>query len=251
MYKLVLVCNKRALTPKNDGYFGNRFWENTNFELQIVVPIDSAVKPIHLVKKNGELCEMAMKTSYCDEKLRVHTAVFSVQNTASRYLRAVQIHNGKNFILIDCGDGVMRKVGIVSQAGKFYLLDREICKEPERETDESENLGVVEWFDVFSGVGCIKTNCGQARIYWDCLLDEQGLVEPRPGEWIVFLWLEKPSVATTFQWEVDGNAIRFSARPSEEELRKALGRLHKLDDAAVSKEPSSFTVKLGDIAKLT
>lgn len=250
MYQLILLCNKRALTPMPNGYFGNRFWENTNFELQIVVPVDSAAKPIHLVKKNGGLCETEMKTKYCDGKFRVYTAVFSVKNTDSGYLRAVQNHNGKNFVIIDCGNGVVRKVGIVSQANKFYLLDREVGKEPEREACSVDNLSVVEWFDVFSGVGCLRAKNGMIRIYWDRLLDEQKLVEPKPGEWIVFSLLGIPSVTTTFQQEVVGNAIRFDTRPTDDELRKASGRLAQLDAAAIPKTTSTFTAKLGEIAKI-
>lgn len=248
MYKLILICNGQEVAAKADGYIGDKFRVNSDLELQIVIPVNSAVKPAHFVKHNNKMFQAELKANYRDENFRVHTAVFSVKTTASGYLRAVQNHNGKNFIVIDCGNGTVRKAGIVSQANKFYLLDREIQKEPEQEACGSDNLGVVEWFDVFSGVGCLRAKNGMIRFYWDCLLDETGLVEPKPGEWIVFARASIPQAATTFQREIASNAIRFTAHPSDEELRKAINRLMQMDAAAASNYTApTLTAKLGEI----
>lgn len=250
MYKLILSYKEKEVVLGSDGRIYNVLQEETNLELQIVVPVASAAKPMHLMKKGGEFLHADMKVNYADKNFRVYSANFRIVRTESGFLRAIQKHNGKNFIIIDCGDGSVRKAGIVSQGKKFYLLDREVRKEPLREeTGVPFYHGVVEWFDVFSGVGCVKTIIGQARFYWQ-IFESQGLIEPKAGEWIVFTRLSVPFVNTAFQNEIVGNAAVFPSRPDNETFRKAYNHLTQTDDATVPKGPTpTFTAKLGDIAK--
>jgi hypothetical protein len=101
---------------------------------------------------------------------------------------------------------------------------------------------------IILGGAASRAASGATRFYWDCLLDEAGLVEPKPGEWIVFARTSVPQAATAFKREVASYAIRFAARPEDEELCEVVARLKRMSVKITFTCTPPLTAKLGEIA---
>lgn len=259
MFDAYLIGNANVFEATASGYVGKKFTEGVNLQLCIVFPDSGNFRVLHHIKNNEKVeLQDALPASIKDGVVTYAIAmkVATVKNNDITY--ACLPHNNKNHVIVEITEGEVTrlfKVGVVSQKGRFFLLSREYYARQEFIDEMPENVGRVEWFDVFSGVGCLRIKDGSARIYWDRLvhpdIDEPNLAdcalcELKPGDWVIFDKLSEPAEKRTgFKKEVSGSALISKDAPTGKVLVAALSWLETFSVP----NSSGWAPKLGDIFK--
>lgn len=259
MFDTYLIRKGNVVVQKDNGFVGSNFYRNDNLQLCIVFPDSENFKVLHHIKKDGQYELADLKPASVADGFATYVIAMKVALTKNDNIPyACLPHNNKNHVIVEIAEGeTVRtfKVGVVSQKGRFFLLSREYSAKQESNDEIPDNTGRVEWFDVFSGVGCLKIKDNTARIYWDCLvhpdidepyLAEHALIELQPGEWVIFNKLSEPSEKRTeFKQEISGSALVQKERPNQKELETALSWLEMFSTPKLS----NWAPKLGDICK--
>lgn len=251
---IALTYKGKILKPDATGYLGNGkvFEDRTNIELMLTVPPEANIQVYENEKGlNGPLRQLKPQTEkgYCiySRKFRLFE---DRKSGISGALYPRMSHNNTNRLVVvryeEDGGFDIWEVGLFAQNGEIYFARQltrtgwnddtskfpKVEKHPETLPDPelSDNVGRVEWFNLFSGCGVVVTNKGPAHIYWGEIKPHEGLygklLNLETGSFIVFSRLEKSDAQHSIPYQIKGGATRhLYFYPVDEEIKRILAYL--------------------------
>ncbi len=89
---------------------------------------------------------------------------------------------------------LMELVGVLLKDHRTKLPERSKCPAPERINGKSleNHTGVVQWYNLAQGYGCVITNKGAARVHWSNLTGMNGQCFLEPGQKVTIGSVDKP-----------------------------------------------------------
>lgn len=228
---------KERTDPRTKRTTVRRYWPNV--ETRLTVPAESPLRVYHYPSHASAQAKTGlreMKDISADPAVREYVVYFALLQSAAGALYASIKHNHKNYVLVGTMDtdgqfSEAGRIGVVSQTGKLYLVQRPYDAVFTADEDLPENLGRVVWYDPFSGMALLKIKQGEARLHFGNVV-ANGFVNMNQGDYVAYCGepaIPASDARSKFQMEISTPAKVLPRKPTAEELDGVLGGLALLN----------------------